>query len=73
MLVTRVGGLAEIVPNGKVGYVCEVNEDDIAQAISSFAEMNAKQRDELFLKNIQKEKQKYAWSKMTEKIYDNTK
>ena len=73
MLVTRVGGLAEIVPNGKVGYVCEVNEDDIAQAIGSFAEMDIKQRDELFLKNIQKEKQKYAWSRMTEKIYDNTK
>ena len=73
MLVTRVGGLAEIVPNGKVGYVCEVNEDDIAQAISSFAQMDTKQRDELFLKNIQKEKQKYAWSRMTEKIYDNTK
>lgn len=73
MLVTRVGGLAEIVPNGKVGYVCEVDEDDIAQALRSFAKMDTKQRDELFLKNIQKEKQKYAWSRMTEKIYDNTK
>ena len=73
MLVTRVGGLAEIVPNGKVGYVCEVNEDDIARALSSFAEMNAQQRDDIFLKNIQNEKQKYAWSRMTEKIYDNSK
>ena len=71
MLVTRVGGLAEIVPNGKVGYVCEVDEDDIAQAISSFAKMDTKQRDELFLKNIQKEKQKYAWSKMTKLITEN--
>ena len=73
MLVTRVGGLAEIVPNGKVGYVCEVNEDDIAQALSTFAQMDTKQRDDLFSKNIQTEKQKYAWSRMTEKIYDNSK
>ena len=73
MLVTRVGGLAEIVPNGKVGYVCEVNEDDIAQALSTFAQMDTKQRDDLFSKNIQTEKQKYAWSRMTEKIHDNSK
>ena len=68
MLVTRVGGLAEIVPNGKVGYVCEVNEDDIAQALNSFVQMNAQQRDNLFRNNIQTEKQKYAWSKMTKLI-----
>ena len=73
MLVTRVGGLAEIVPNGKVGYVCEVNEDEIAEAIRSFAAMDTKQRDASFRKNIQNEKQKYAWSAMTAKIYDNTK
>lgn len=71
MLVTRVGGLAEIVPNDKVGYVCEVNEDDIAQALSSFAQMDTQQRDDIFLKNIQNEKQKYAWSKMTKLITEN--
>ena len=73
MLVTNVGGLAEIVPNGKVGYVCEVNENDVAEAIGSFAQMNAKERDEVFLPNIQTQKQKYAWSAMTAKIYENTK
>ena len=73
MLVTNVGGLAEIVPNGKVGYVCKVDEDDIAEAISSFAAMDKTQREQQFHKNIQTEKQKYAWSRMTEKIYDYTK
>ncbi len=73
MLVTNVGGLAEIVPNGKVGYVCAVDEDDIAKALSSFAQMDTKKRDEVFLKNIQTEKQKYAWSAMTAKIYENSK
>lgn len=73
MLVTNVGGLAEIVPNGKVGYVCKVDEDDIAEAIASFAGMDKTQHEQQFHKNIQTEKQKYAWSRMTEKIYDHTK
>ena len=73
MLVTNVGGLAEIVPDGKVGYVCEVNEDSVAKAITHFAEMDARQREEVFSKNIQIEKQKYAWSAMTAKIYENSK
>mgnify|MGYP002508462035 CR=1 FL=1 len=34
MLVTNVGGLAEIVPNGKVGYVTEVDPKAVADAIS---------------------------------------
>lgn len=73
MLVTNVGGLAEIVPNGKVGYVCDVNEESVAQAITHFASMDTQQRDEQFRKNIQTQKQKYAWSAMTEKIYENSK
>ena len=73
MLVTNVGGLAEIVPNGKVGYVCDVSEESVAQAISLFANMDTKQREELFSKNIQTQKQKYAWSAMTAKIYENSK
>ena len=71
MLVTNVGGLAEIVPDGKVGYVCEVNEDSVANALADFAGMDRKERDEKFGKNIQKEKQKYAWSNMTKLITEN--
>ena len=68
MLVTRVGGLAEIVPDGKVGYVCEVDEASVADAIGRFARMKREERDALFLPNIQKEKEKYAWEKMTKVI-----
>ena len=68
MLVTNVGGLAEIVPNGKVGYVCQVDEDSVAQAITQFANMEKEKRETTFRKNIQQEKQKYAWSKMTKLI-----
>ncbi|MBR3408892.1 MAG: glycosyltransferase [Paludibacteraceae bacterium] len=71
MLVTNVGGLAEIVPNGKVGYVCEVNEDSVAQAIGHFASLNPQQREAQFRGNIQNEKQKYSWSKMTQLVIGN--
>ena len=73
MLVTDVGGLAEIVPHGKVGYVCRVNADDIAASIGQFADIAPEKRETLFRKNIQQEKQKYAWSVMTATIYGNTK
>ena len=73
MLVTNVGGLAEIVPDGKVGYVCDVDEASVAEAIGRFASMEKEKREEMFRENIQKEKQKYAWSRMTKAIYDNTK
>ena len=71
MLVTNVGGLAEIVPNGKVGYVCQVDEDSVAQAITQFAKMDKEKRETTFRKNIQQEKQKYAWSKMTKLITES--
>jgi len=68
MLVTNVGGLAEIVPDGKVGYVCEVNEASVADAISRFAAMEPAKREQQFRKHIQTEKQKYAWTNMTKLI-----
>lgn len=63
MLVTNVGGLAEIVPDGKVGYVVEPDEHQIADALQRFFTEN---RREEFEKNIIEEKKKYAWSKFVE-------
>ena len=71
MLVTNVGGLAEIVPDGKVGYVCDVNEDSVANALIRFSAIEPAKREQLFRKNIQTEKQKYAWSNMTKLITKN--
>lgn len=68
MLVTRVGGLAEIVPNGKVGYVCDVDDSSVASAITDFIAMTPKERTERFSANIQTEKAKYAWSGMTKAV-----
>lgn len=65
MLVTNVGGLAEIVPDGKVGYVVEVDPLKIADAIYDFF---SNDRGKEFTSHIKNEKKKYAWSAMAEAI-----
>lgn len=65
MLVTNVGGLPEIVPHGKVGYVVEPEPKAIADAIVDFYANHQEMRMRDF---IRVEKKKYAWSAMLEKI-----
>lgn len=67
MLVTNVGGLPEIVPHGKIGYVVEPDADDIAKALIDFYENN---REQEYENNVKLEKQKYAWSNMI-KAFDD--
>ena len=64
MLVTNVGGLAEIVPHGKVGYVTEVDPKAVAEAIQDFYNND---RTAEFLPHIRTEKQKYSWSELNSK------
>lgn len=63
MVVTNVGGLAEVVPNGKVGFVAEPNPSSIVDAILRFYQPNSIPglRD-----NILAEKRKYLWSTFTD-------
>ncbi len=61
MVVTDVGGLSEIVPDGKAGYVVEVKEAAIAQAIQAFYKENKEQQ---FIENIQELKKQFGWDKM---------
>ena len=65
MLVTDVGGLREIVPDGQVGYVVEPQPVKIADAICDFYDND---RKEFFEDNVIEEKKKYEWSKMTATI-----
>ena len=62
MLVTDVGGLAEIVPHGKVGYVTNPVVADIADALVDFVEHRSEAD---YREGILQEKAKYAWSNMT--------
>ena len=65
MLVTNVGGLAEIIPHMQVGYVVEPNSEEIAKALIDFFE---NKRIEDFTKNILKEKERFSWDKMTNSL-----
>ena len=65
MLVTNVGGLNEIVPHNKVGYVCEPNANDVANHLADFFSKN---KEVLFIEGVKEEKSKYSWDKMIENI-----
>lgn len=62
MIVTDVGGLREIVPDRRCGYVVKPDPAEIAAAIDDFFENS---RYESFLNNIREEKKKYLWDRMT--------
>jgi len=65
MIVTNVGGLPEIVEHGKVGYVTEVNEKGIADAIVQFYNEN---KVEEFTLNVEQAKSKFSWDYFIEEL-----
>ncbi len=64
MLVTNVGGLPSLVPDGKVGLVAEPNAQDIAKKIVELYDLG----EEYFLPFLREEKKKYSWSILVETI-----
>ncbi len=66
MLVTDVGGLAELVPDQKVGYVSDINEKDIADKILDFYTNN---REQTFIDNIKTERERFSWDSMIDKLF----
>lgn len=67
MLVTNVGGLPEIVPDGKIGYVVEPEAGKISAALIDFYKND---REEGFVVNVKEEKKKYAWSNLVKALND---
>jgi len=65
MLVTDVGGLSEIVPDGECGYVVRPEPDAIADAIADFF---TRRREHDFDEGIKKQKELYSWSRLRESI-----
>ena len=65
MIVTNVGGLPEIVPDGKVGYVVSPDSSALADGIARF--FNPIESVD-FSANIKEEKKKYQWNVLTGKI-----
>ena len=65
VIVTRVGGLAEIVPDGKVGYVVEPSPSAIVEALNRIYEDG---RVEEFAKAMVEERKRFSWKSMCDKI-----
>jgi glycosyltransferase involved in cell wall biosynthesis len=65
MLVTDVGGLKEIVQDGKCGYVVEPDPGKIADAILDYFDNN---RENAFTQCVRKEKERFSWNKMTNAV-----
>lgn len=70
MLVTNTGGLAEIVPHNKVGYVTDTNATAIADALVDFY---SNSREAEFSSNTIEEKKRFMWEAFVtgiQELYD---
>jgi glycosyltransferase involved in cell wall biosynthesis len=64
MVVTNVGSLPSLVPDGKVGIVVEPNPPAIAEGILKFYQLG----EDYFILHLRSEKQKYSWAKLVNAI-----
>jgi D-inositol-3-phosphate glycosyltransferase len=67
MLVTDVGGLREIVADGKCGYVVAPEAKAIAESIVDFYDNG---KEQAFTEGIVNEKKKFSWDMMTSSILE---
>ncbi|MCK4921103.1 MAG: glycosyltransferase [Bacteroidales bacterium] len=67
MVVTRVGGLPEIVEDGKTGFLSDVNENSLAEAIDSFFNLDNKS---LFEENVLEKAKTFSWQAFSEKLLE---
>jgi glycosyltransferase involved in cell wall biosynthesis len=64
MIVTNVGSLPALVPDGKVGLVAEPEPASIATAVTRYFELG----ENYFIPHLRSEKEKYSWHQLTEAI-----
>lgn len=67
MLVTNVGGLKEIVPDNKCGFLVENDIDKISEKINYYFQNNL---EEEFTENVKIEKKKYEWGTFTQNLIE---
>ena len=65
MVVTDVGGLSEIVPDGRVGYVCEPTVQGVADAIARMYDGDTIER---FRLNCIEERKRFSWEEMCSRV-----
>ena len=66
MVVTNVGGLPELVPDGEVGYVVEPQPQAIAAAVMRYY---ASEERETFIQNIQEYKKRFSWTRFVQAVW----
>ncbi|MGB8193312.1 MAG: glycosyltransferase [Chitinophagaceae bacterium] len=66
MIVTNVGGLPKLVPDGRSGLVCEPDPAAIAKAITRFYELG----EDYFIPHLRSEKLKYSWKNLVNAIIE---
>jgi glycosyltransferase involved in cell wall biosynthesis len=67
MIVTNVGGLAEIVINGKTGFVCDRDPVEISASINKALDPSVYQ---VLLEGIKQEKARFSWKSFVEKVLE---
>jgi len=67
MIVTNVGGLAEIVPHGKSGFVCEPNVKDLAETLVNVLQPGVVNQ---LTEGTKEEKKRFTWETMVESIFN---
>ena len=65
-LVTNVGGLGEIIHDGKMGYAVDPQVNAIADSLRDYYQND---RQSVFTEYLKEEKKKYEWGKMSGVFY----
>ena len=64
MIVSNVGGLPQLVPDGKIGLVAKPDPASLATAMLRFYELG----ENSFIPHLRLEKEKYSWKNLVESI-----
>lgn len=67
MLVTNVGGLPEMVSDGKAGYVVEPEPGAIARSIAQFVNKN---EGKALSQTLKEEKQRFSWERLVKALFE---
>ena len=67
VIVTRVGGLAEIIPDGVAGVVCDPSADGVAKAIESILQP---ERLATLRGGMAEESKRFTWGAMCKKLLE---
>jgi glycosyltransferase involved in cell wall biosynthesis len=66
MIVTNVGSLPTLVPDEKVGLVCEPEPASLAAAITRYFQLG----EQYFIPHLRTEKEKYSWHNIVNAILE---